>query len=77
MNSSVSSGSSPVFEQKVRRASTMTVSWDEKVLWPGILSLYQGLSQSRSDIDWYIGWYFVYRVAIVLPIVYLEDWQYL
>ena len=40
MNSSVSGGSSPEFEQIIRRKSSLTVAWDEKVLWPGILSLY-------------------------------------
>ena len=39
--------------------------------------MYQGLSQNRDDIEWYIGWYYVYRVGIILPMIYLEDWQYL
>ena len=55
----------------------MSVSWDEKVLWPGLQSLYLGLSQNREGIEWYISWYFIYRIAFVLPIVYLSDWQYL
>ena len=55
----------------------MSVTWDEKVLWPGLQSLYLGLTQNRDGIEWYIGWFFVYRIAFVLPIVYLSDWQYL
>ena len=55
----------------------MSVTWDEKVLWPGLQSLYLGLTQNREGIEWYIAWYFVYRIAFVLPIVYLTDWQYL
>ena len=39
--------------------------------------MYLGLSQNRDDIEWYIGWYFLYRIGMVLPIVYLSNWQYL
>ena len=52
----------------------MSVAWDEKVLWPGLQSLYLGLSQNRDDIEWYIGWYYFYRIGVVLPMVYLTDW---
>jgi hypothetical protein len=51
----------------------MSVAWDEKVLWPGLQSLYLGLSQNRDDIDWYVAWFYVYRIGVVLPMVYLTN----
>ena len=72
MNSSVSS-MTPMTKAPLRRASTMSVAWDEKVLWPGLQSLYLGLSQNRDDIEWYIGWYYLYRIGVVIPMVYLTD----
>jgi len=57
----------------------MSVKWDEKVLWPGLQSLFLGLSQNREggEVELYIGWFFVRRILWALPIVYLSDWQYL
>jgi len=76
MNSSASSDA-PAF--RMRRQSTMSVQWDEKVLWPGLQSLFLGLSQNRegAEVELYIGWFFVRRILWALPIVYLSDWQYL
>lgn len=77
MNSSASSDA-PAFS-KLRRQSTMSVQWDEKVLWPGLQSLFLGLSQNREgpEVELFIGWFFVRRILWALPIVYLGDWQYL
>ena len=38
--------------------------------------MYLGLSQNKDDIEWYIGWFFLYRIAIVIPMVYLGNQQY-
>ena len=75
MNSSASSGK-PVF--RMRRQSTMSVKWDEKVLWPGLQALYLGLSQNRDGgaVEMFIAWFFVRRALWALPIVFLGDWQY-
>lgn len=76
MNSSASSDR-PAF--RMRRQSTMSVSWHEKVLWPGLQSIFLGLSQNRTggEIEAYIGWFFLRRILFALPLVYLSDWQYL
>merc|ERR1712003_395915 len=63
----------------MRRQSTMSVQWDEKVVWPGLQAVFLGLSQNRegADVELYIAWYFIRRVLWALMIVYLSDWQYL
>ena len=71
MDASSSSADSGAF--KLRRQSTMSVDWDEKVIWPGLQSMYLGLTQNRDDVDWYIGWYFIRRVLYILAIVYLQN----
>lgn len=77
MNSSAGSDQPAPF--RLRRQSTMSVLWDEKVLWPGLQSLFLGLSQNREgpDVEITIAWFFLRRILWALPIVYLSDWQYL
>ena len=60
----------------LRRIGSMSEARDENVLWPGLQSLYLGLTQSREGVEWYIGWFFLRRVLFALPVVYLASQQY-
>ena len=64
------SSNAPLFNDLIKQ-EMISEGLEEKVIWPGLQSLYLGLTQNRGDIEWYIGWYFIYRVAILLPLVYL------
>ena len=55
----------------------MSVDWDESVLWPGLQSLYLGLTQNRDGVEWYVGWFFIRRVLFAVAVVYLANQQYM
>jgi len=55
----------------------MSTAWDESVLWPGLQSLYLGLTQNRDGVEWYLGWFFLRRVFFGLLVVYLASQQYM
>ena len=43
----------------------------KRTVWPGLQSLYLGLSINSDGVEWFIGWFFIYRLAIILVIVAL------
>ena len=46
-------------------------------MWPGLHSVYLGLSLARAGTGWYIAWFYVYRTLFALAAVYFATQQYI